>query len=245
MRAKPESAARSVPLDHPYPERPKRLYFALTNHCNRVCPWCSTCSSPRGSTFLPVETFRILLPSTYPFHVQLEGGEPTVHPGFWELVAAARTHPGCRRLVICTNGTLLPRCPDHLTAWLTRAGRPLTIKLSVNHHLLEHDAGLLDLACMLRDVAAAEGEDALQLVVNVRLRRGTADDDRAVRDAVARAGLRAWANVFFLQAYGLATGHPGWDPPRPVWDNFLLVNPDGSLFGTDLPARSEAMRSLP
>jgi hypothetical protein len=238
------SPPRPTPLDHPYPERPKRLYFAVTNHCNRACPWCSTCSSPRGSTFLPLATFRALLPAGHDFEAQLEGGEPTTHPAFWDLVAAAREHPRCRRLVVCTNGVLLPRHRARLAAWLGRCGRPLSVKLSVNHYLLEHDPGLLDLAGMLRDAAATE-RDGLQLVVNVRLRRGEASDDRAVAQAVAAAGLGGHANEFFLQAYGFAAGHPGWDTPRPVWDNFLLLNPDGAALGTDLLARSEAMRRLP
>ena len=41
-----------LPHDHPTPNRPHRIYATLTNHCNRACPWCSTCSSPRGGTFL-------------------------------------------------------------------------------------------------------------------------------------------------------------------------------------------------
>ena len=45
------------PLDHPTPDRPHRLYYALTNHCNRTCPWCSTCSSPQGSTFLTLDAY--------------------------------------------------------------------------------------------------------------------------------------------------------------------------------------------
>jgi hypothetical protein len=79
----------------------------------------------------------------------------------------------------------------------------------------------------------------------VRLRRGYADDDRQVRARVEAAGLLPWANVFYLQRYGLASDQTGWDPPAPVWHNFTLVNPDGSSFGPDLLARSEAMRALP
>jgi len=235
---------RSVPLDHPFPQRPKRLYFALTNHCNRACPWCSTCSSPAGRTYLALPAFASLLPDGHPWELQLEGGEPTVHPGFWSFVELTRQHPCCRRLVICTNGALLPRDREGLSAWLDRCGRPLTVKLSVNHYLLEHDPALLEKACLLRDAASSE-EGAVMLVVNVRLRRGVDDDDGLVRAAVERAGLAPHANIFFLQAYGFAAGHPGWEPPRPVWDNFSLVNPDGAVFGPNLLARSEAMRRLP
>ncbi len=233
-----------LPLDHPTPDRPHRVYVALTNHCNRACPWCSTCSSPQGSTFLSMDAFRAALPAEGPFQVQLEGGEPTVHPRFWDFVAAARAHPRCDRLVLCTNGVALPRAADRLRAWLARLGAPLTLKVSVNHYLLDRDPGLIALCAALRVRLAELGGDRL-LVINVRLRRGAEDDDRRVRDAVEQAGLLPHANVFFLQSYGFAAGTPGWDPPRPVWDRFSLVNPDGAVLGPDLVARSEAMRVLP
>ena len=234
----------TVPLDHPTPERPHRVYVALTNHCNRACPWCSTCSSPSGSTWMSVEAFRAALPPAGPFQVQLEGGEPTIHPRFQELVAIARANPRCDRLVLCTNGVVLPRDPSRLRAWIERLGAPLTLKLSVNHHLLDRDPGLLPLCASLAETFDALGGDRL-LVLNVRLRRGVEDDDRRVAEADERAGLLPRANVFVLQRYGFAADEAAWDPPRPVFDTFTLVNPDGREFGPDLLARSEAMRVLP
>jgi MoaA/NifB/PqqE/SkfB family radical SAM enzyme len=233
-----------LPLDHPTPDRPHRVYFALTNHCNRACPWCSTCSSPRGGTWLSLADYAGRFPATGPFQVQLEGGEPTLHPDFWEFVRLAREHPRCTHLVLCTNGVVLPRQPDRLRAWLVCLGTPVTVKLSVNHHLLDEDPGLIALAQGVRDLFAELGGERL-LVVNVRLRRGREDDDRRVREVVESAGLLPHTNVFFLQRYGFASGEMGWDPPAPVWDRFTLVNPDGSAYGPDLVARSEGMRRLP
>jgi hypothetical protein len=232
-----------LPLDHPTPERPHRIYFALTNACNRDCPWCSTCSSTRGSTYLSLERFRDALPREGAFQVQLEGGEPTVHPDFLRFVDAARAEPRCERVVVCTNGVRMPRASARLRGWLERLGEPLTLKLSFNHFLLDADPGLVDLALATRDVLAALGGDRL-FVLNVRLRRGYDADDARVREAVEKAGLLPHANVFFLQRYGLASGEATWEPPSPVWDRFTLVNPDGSVFGPDLVRRSEAMRVM-
>ena len=123
-------------------------------------------------------------------------------------------------------------------------GTPLTIKLSINHHLLERDPGLLELAVALAYERTLERE----LVINVRLRRGVADDDRAVRDAVEAAGLLPHSNVFFLQRYGFAADEETWDEPFVVAGmtaRFAMVNPDGARFGPTLVARSEAMRVLP
>lgn len=242
-RAGADSVNGRVPLDHPLPGRPHRVYAALTNHCNRSCPWCSTCSSPAGDSWLDLEALRGLIPAQGPYELQLEGGEPTLHPRFWDFVAMGRSDPRCGRLVLCTNGVVLPRAQERLSRWLERLGEPLTLKLSFNHHLLERDPGLPALAAAARDALAALGGDRV-FVLNVRLRRGYEDDDRRVREAVEQAGLLESANVFFLQRYGFASGEAAWEPPAPVYDRFSLVNPDGSVYGPDLPARSEGMRRL-
>lgn len=233
----------SKPLDHPSPERPRRIYFALTNHCNRACPWCSTCSSPRGSTWLSPEEFERAFPESGQFQVQLEGGEPTIHPQFWDFVRISRENPRCTHLVLCTNGVVLPRENSELRSWIEKLGTPLTIKLSVNHYLLDHDRGLIDLAKMLCGIFSEYPSGRL-LVINVRLRQGCASDDAAVREQIEGAGLLPHANVFYLQRYGFASNEENWNPPKPVWDNFELVNPDGQRFGPDLIARSEGMRRL-
>lgn len=234
-----------LPLDHPYPGRPHRVYATLTNHCNRTCPWCSTCSSPRGSTFLAVEALLAALPASGRFEVQLEGGEPTTHPRWLAFVDALRAHPRCARIVLCTNGVVMPRRAERLRAWIARLGAPLTIKLSINHHLLDEDPGLLALARDARDAIAALGGDRL-LVLNVRRRRDPAHrDDEDVIAAVERAGLAPHANVFFLQRYGFARDEASWEPPFLAGTDFRFVNPDGSVLGPDLVRRSEAMRVLP
>lgn len=233
----------TLPLDHPHAARPRRVYAALTNSCNRSCPWCSTCSSPAGGTWLAPDALKALLPAEGPFELQLEGGEPTLHPRFWDFVALGRAEPRCARLVLCTNGVVLPRAPEKLKAWLARLGAPLTVKLSFNHHLLDADPGLPALCLGVRDALAELGGDRL-FVVNVRLRKGVEGDDARVGRAAAEAGLNPHANVFFLQRYGFAAGETSWEAPFTVSDRFELVNPDGKTYGTDLVGRSEGMREL-
>jgi hypothetical protein len=234
----------AAPLDHPYPGRPHRVYFALTNHCNRSCPWCSTCSSPAGRTFLPVEKFLPCLPADGPVEIQLEGGEPTAHPQFRQFVRLARGLDRLTRLVVCTNGVLLPREEPSLRTWLAVLGEPCTLKLSYNHHLRKHDAGLLGLAGLVRSIFRELAGDRL-LVLNVRLRPGRPQEEALIRQEVQQAGLWDCANIFHLQRYGLAASQSDWQAPFLAGQNFRLVNPDGRIFGTDLIARSEAMRELP
>ena len=233
----------TLPHDHPYPGRTHRVYAALTNHCNRACPWCSTYSSPAGNTWIIWEQLAACLPAEGDFDVQLEGGEPTLHPQFWDLVTRLRANPRCGNLILCTNGVVIPRNSDKLRAWLARLGAPLLIKLSINHYLLQHDVGLLALAADMHQALTALGGER-EVVYNVRLRRGYEDDDRAVSAAVTKAGLQPRANIFYLQRYGLASAEQGWDEPFLAGDNFRMVNPDGQVHGTDLKARSEGMGAL-
>lgn len=231
------------PLDHPTAHRPHRVYLALTNACNRACPWCSTCSSPRGSTYFPLEEFNRILPSTGDFELQLEGGEPTIHPDFHAFVLKARQSNRCTRLVLCTNGVRIPRQRIKRQAWIESLGSPLTLKLSFNHYLWDYDASLLTLAQDLAEELARHPENLF--VLNVRLRRGYEDDDERILEAVKKAGLWSVANVFYLQRYGYASEESAWDEPFLVGQNFRMINPDGEIFGPDLIARSEGMRRLP
>lgn len=233
-----------LPHDRPTQARAHRLYVALTNHCNRACPWCSTCSSPSGSTWLSVADYRASLPREAAFEVQLEGGEPTLHPALFELVALARAEPRCERVILVTNGVVLPRERGPLRDYLEQLGAPLTIKLSINHHLLAQDRELLSRASMIRALLDESPGDT-ELVLNVRLRPDAPGRDAWVRDAVEAAGLLAIANVFHLQAYGFAAQREGWERPFVVGTNFTLINPDGHAHGPDLIGRSEAMRVLP
>ncbi len=229
--------------DAPVAGRPRRIYVALTNACNRACPWCSTYSGPDRSTWIDAAAFEAALPAEGPFELQLEGGEPTLHPQLFAFVERARATGRCRRFVLCTNGVRLPRRADALDRWLARWPRPLTIKISVNHHLIERDGTHVDGIRRLAD--AIDGIDDITLVVNLRRRPATPDRDAWVRDAVAAAGLMPYTNDFWLQRYGKAAGDESLEAPYLAGTDFELINPDGRRWGTDLIGRSEAMGQMP
>jgi len=235
---------RALPLDSPLLRDRTRLYVAVTNKCNRECPWCSVYSSPRKNTFLESAQMAALLPTDRCFDVQLEGGEPTIHPKLFEFVALARANPLVREIVLVTNGVKLPREPPALREYLARFGAPFKVKLSINHHLMDHDKSLIATATMVRDAFAAMGGDR-ELILNVRMRKGEKyGDDEWVRRAVEEAGLLSLANVFFLQRYGRASDETDWQDPFVVTEDFLLINPDGTAQGTNLVARGKAMGDL-
>jgi organic radical activating enzyme len=242
-------------LDAPYAGRPHRLYFAVTNDCNRACPWCSVYSRPGLQTYLELGHFRQILTEELAvleragqveFEAQFEGGEPTLHPDLLAMVDIVWATGRCRRVVISTNGVRVPRREAAIRRWLRAFGAPLTVKLSVNHHLVERDASHLERASQAARAVVGlrrQGVD-VTLVLNLR-RRASRDRDVWLRNELAERGLLAITNDFMLQRYGLAADDAALDPPYLAGTDFTLVNPDGSEHGTDLIARSEAMGRLP
>ncbi len=231
-----------LPKDRPN-ARPFRIYIALTNHCNRTCPWCSTYSSPLGNTFITLEKFIELCSRDIQFEVQLEGGEPTLHPKFIEMVNYANNINKCTKIIIVTNGTTIPRKTSKLKEWLLLLGNKAVLKLSINHYLLDYDCKLLDLACAIKDVSSCIG--SVDLVLNVRLRKDEQEESEAIINEIKKRNLSDVSNIFWLQKYGKASDRETWEEPFIVSDHFSLINPDGSDSGTNLIRRSDTMRSLP
>ncbi|MBG9376693.1 radical SAM protein [Panacibacter sp. DH6] len=80
----------------------------ITDRCNLTCPTCYAMSSPhygRHRTLEEVERMLdvIVANEGTPDVVQISGGEPTVHPQFFEILDIARTKP-IRHLMVNTNG---------------------------------------------------------------------------------------------------------------------------------------------
>lgn len=80
----------------------------LTDRCNLTCPTCYAGSSPtygRHRTFEEVKAMldAIVKNEKEPDVVQLSGGEPTIHPQFWDILDYAKSLP-IRHLMLNTNG---------------------------------------------------------------------------------------------------------------------------------------------
>ncbi len=83
--------------------------------CNLSCPVCFADSSvARGGhcSLAEIETLldTVVASEGEPDLVQISGGEPTLHPQFFEILAAARARP-IRHLMINTNGLRIAREP--------------------------------------------------------------------------------------------------------------------------------------
>jgi uncharacterized radical SAM superfamily Fe-S cluster-containing enzyme len=81
----------------------------ITDGCNLTCPVCYSESSParmgEHRTLAQVEFMLdcVVRNEGEPDVVQISGGEPTVHPRFWEVLDAAKRRP-IRHLMLNTNG---------------------------------------------------------------------------------------------------------------------------------------------
>lgn len=71
------------------------LFLELTDACNLKCLHCGSCASPENRTFLPLEQIRKVLErvaeteDSSRITVCLTGGEPLLHPDFYEIVSCA------------------------------------------------------------------------------------------------------------------------------------------------------------
>lgn len=235
----------------------KRLYFAITNFCNKSCELCSCHSNPKQKVFLPFDKFVGLLPKDEDYEVQLEGGEPFLHPDFEKMLKYCSKDNNCIKITIGTNASLLnyvykdsgldfDESVRGIFNYFLNFSKPITLKPSINYHLIYHDALHLDKCEAIK--RAFEGlrllNNKYELIFNVRKRKEPNDDWLDVE--LKNRGLFDCSNVFYYQRYGYAKDNMELDEPfvieNPV--DFHLISPDGKDFKQDLTARSLWMEGL-
>ncbi len=80
----------------------------ITDRCNLTCPTCYAESSPHYGRHRTLEEVKkmldaVVLNEKEPDVVQISGGEPTIHPQFFEILDYAKTLP-IKHLMVNTNG---------------------------------------------------------------------------------------------------------------------------------------------
>lgn len=80
----------------------------VTDHCNLACPVCYASSGPAHGRHRSIEEIEKMLDNIVrnegtPDVVQISGGEPTVHPQFFEILDIAKRKP-IKHLMLNTNG---------------------------------------------------------------------------------------------------------------------------------------------
>jgi len=109
----------------------------IVNSCNLSCPTCYA-DSPLGSSgakldAVPLENLRERIEGVVARKgvidiLQFSGGEPTLHPQFFELLDWAQRHPGIRYVLINTNGVRIAK-DDEFAARLRDAQVPGKLQL--------------------------------------------------------------------------------------------------------------------
>jgi len=85
----------------------------VTDRCNLSCPTCYAMSSPSYGRHRTLEEIEQMLDVVVanegkPDVIQISGGEPTVHPQFFEILDIAKTKP-IKHLMVNTNGIRIAR----------------------------------------------------------------------------------------------------------------------------------------
>jgi hypothetical protein len=88
----------------------------ITDRCNLSCPTCYAGSSPTYGRHRTLEEVKKMLDTIVEYEkepdvVQISGGEPTLHPQFFEILDYAKTLP-IRHLMVNTNGIRIAKETD-------------------------------------------------------------------------------------------------------------------------------------
>jgi uncharacterized radical SAM superfamily Fe-S cluster-containing enzyme len=88
----------------------------VTDHCNLRCPICYADSGPHRPGYRDMATIERMLDAVVanegePDVVQISGGEPTLHPHFFDILDAARRRP-IRHLMVNSNGLRIAKEPE-------------------------------------------------------------------------------------------------------------------------------------
>ena len=80
----------------------------VTDQCNLQCPICFAESGPKRTTWRTLEQIDAMLDTIVknehePDVVQISGGEPTIHPQFFDILDSAKKRP-IKHLMVNTNG---------------------------------------------------------------------------------------------------------------------------------------------
>src|SRR3954469_23104275 len=90
----------------------------INEHCNLTCPVCFADSSPARGKHLPLATIERMVDALVasegePDLIQLSGGEPTLHPDFFDVLDIVRSRP-VKHVMINTNGVRIAQEPDFI-----------------------------------------------------------------------------------------------------------------------------------
>lgn len=99
----------------------------VNSACNLACPVCFADAADLNGSHRPLAEIETMLDALVasegePDLVQLSGGEPTLHPQFWDILDAVKRRP-IRHVMINTNGLRIAQEPEFVARLATYAPR--------------------------------------------------------------------------------------------------------------------------
>lgn len=84
------------------------MYLQITERCNMTCAHCAMSATREGRN-MPMRTFYAALRVLQPGVISIGGGEPTLHPRFWEILMESKSYmefeQGDGSIWLATNGS--------------------------------------------------------------------------------------------------------------------------------------------
>jgi uncharacterized radical SAM superfamily Fe-S cluster-containing enzyme len=183
--------------------------------CNLSCPVCFAESSVKRTGHRDLATIERMLDTLVesegePDLLQISGGEPTIHPQFFEILDAAKRRP-IRHLMINTNGLRIAREPDFVKRLATYMPG---FEVYLQFDTLQRDALMelrgADLRAIRQQALEALEKHNISTTLVVTLKKGVNDTEVA---AIIRHALQ-WKCVrgVTLQPIQDAGRNDGFDP---------------------------------
>lgn len=185
--------------------------------CNLTCPVCFADSSIKRTGHRDLATIERMLDTLVesegePDLVQISGGEPTIHPQFFEILDAAKRRP-IRHLMINTNGIRIAREPEFAARLATYMPR---FEVYLQFDSLQRDALMnlrgADLRSVRQQALEALEKHNISTTLVVTLKKGVNDGE--VADIIRHALEWRCVRGVTLQPVQDAGRNDGFDPKR-------------------------------
>jgi uncharacterized radical SAM superfamily Fe-S cluster-containing enzyme len=154
----------------------------ITDNCNLNCPVCYAESGTHRERHKPLEDVIRMLDAVVANEgeadvMQLSGGEPTLHPQFWEILDAAKARP-IKHVMVNTNGIVLAQDKDFVRRL---AGYAPGIEVYLQFDSLRAEVHRTlrgaDLTRIRRQALDNLNEAGLSTTLVVTLKKGLNDDE--------------------------------------------------------------------
>lgn len=192
-------------------------------------------STKTKNTFLSFDRFKEVIDSRdNEFELQLEGGEPFLHPNLFLFLEYARYTNKCSRIIISTNGILLDKFINKLVEFSTSSKIKMLIKHSINFHLESLNPNIYK-KCR-NFYTATEFVDNFDIRFNVRVK----DENDPIIDKLKEFKIYEQSDIYQFQSYGRYLNNDKYNKPVIVQniDEWFIFASDGRYFNQDLVARS-------